>query len=92
MGVHIGAKITLDIAYPLFEEARALAARERTTLRALVEEGLRQVVARARSRESFRLRDARFKGAGRGLRPEYATGGWARIRRAACEGRGGRSR
>lgn len=81
-------KTTLDIADPLFEEAKALASEQGTTLRALVEEGLRHVVTRAQSRQRFHLRDARFKGKGRGLRPEYAAGGWERIRSAAYEGRG----
>jgi len=34
-------KTTIDIADPLLDEARKLAAREGTTLRALVERGLR---------------------------------------------------
>ena len=61
MGTHTGMKTTLDIADPLLAEAKALAARQATTLRALVEEGLRHVVARARSGARFQLRDARFK-------------------------------
>ena len=81
-------KTTIDIADPLLEEAKSAAVRRGTTLRALVEEGLRHVLAGARSRERFRLRDARFKGKGRGLTPEYAAGGWERIRSAAYEGRG----
>jgi putative antitoxin of VapBC-like toxin-antitoxin system len=81
-------KTTLDISDPLFAEAKALATEKGTTLRALVEEGLRQVVAGARTSKRFRLRDAAFKAKGRGLRPEYATAGWERIRRAAYEGRG----
>lgn len=81
-------KTTLDIADPLLEEAKVLAAESGTTLRALVEEGLRHVVTRQRARKPFHLRDARFKGRGRGLRPEYAAGGWERIRSAAYEGRG----
>src|SRR5260221_14124603 len=88
MGTHM--KTTLDVSTPLLEEAKAVAARERTTLRALVEEGLRAVLARKRSSRRFRLRDASFKG-GRGLHPDFATrGGWSRLREAAYdEGRGG---
>jgi hypothetical protein len=83
-------KTTLDLSAPLLEEAKALAARERTTLRALVEEGLRAVLARKRSSRAYRLRDASFKG-GRGLHPDFAArGGWAKLREAAYdEGRGG---
>jgi hypothetical protein len=54
MGSHITT--TLDLSGPLLEEAKAVAARERTTLRALVEEGLRAVLARKRSSKRFRPR------------------------------------
>ena len=51
-------KMTLDIADPLLREAEQLAARDGTTLRALVEQGLRQVVAeRAPRLTAFKLRD-----------------------------------
>jgi hypothetical protein len=80
-------KTTLEISDPLLREARKLAARERTTLRALVEQGLRRVVAERGRKPSFRLRKASFKG--RGLRPEVADAGWDRIRDLAYEGRGG---
>lgn len=83
-------KTTLDLSAPLLEEAKAVAARERTTLRELVEDGLRAVLARKRSGQPFRLQDASFKG-GRGLHPQFAArGGWARLREAAYDdGRGG---
>ena len=80
-------KTTLDIADPLLREAKRVAAREGTTLRALVEQGLRRVVAEKRSQVPFKLRRASFKG--KGLRPELQEGGWDRIRDMAYEGRGG---
>jgi hypothetical protein len=81
-------KTTLDVSDPLLEEAKALAAREGTTLRALVEEGLRAVLARKTTGRRFRLRDASFKG--RGLHPDFAArGGWSRIRDAAYDEEGG---
>ena len=80
-------KTTLDISDPLLRDARKIAARERTTLRALVEEGLRHVVAAKGRRGGFRLRDASFKG--RGLKPEWRGASWERLREAAYEGRGG---
>ena len=79
-------KTTLDISETLLQQAKRLAARERTTLRALVEQGLRQVVTEKQRRGSFRLRDASFKG--RGMRPELADAGWERVRDLAYEGRG----
>ncbi len=87
---HIGCrmKTTLDISDPLLREARKLAARERTTLRALVEQGLRRVVVeRGRRAPAFRLRKASFKG--RGLRPEIRDAGWDRLRELAYQDRGG---
>jgi hypothetical protein len=80
-------KTTLDISDPLLREARKIAARERTTLRALVEQGLRRVLAEKARKPAFRLRKASFKG--RGLRPEIADAGWDRLRDLAYEGRGG---
>jgi len=80
-------KTTLEISDPLLREARKLAARERTTLRALVEQGLRQVVAEKKQKPVFRLRKASFRG--RGLRPELGGAGWERLRDLAYEGRGG---
>jgi hypothetical protein len=80
-------KTTLDISDPLLLEARKVAARDRTTLRALVEQGLRRVVADKKRRRQFRLRKASFKG--RGLRAELGDAGWERLRDLAYEGRGG---
>ena len=52
-------KTTLDIADPLLEQVRAIAARDGETLRSLVEQGLRRVVAeRAVKAKPFKLRDA----------------------------------
>jgi hypothetical protein len=80
-------KTTLDISDPLLREARKVALRERTTLRSLVEQGLRQVVTEKKRRKKFRLRKAAYKG--RGLRPELRDTGWERLRDVAYEGRGG---
>lgn len=80
-------KTTVDIPDSLLAEAKELAARRRTTLRALVERGLREVVRRSRRPEDFRLRRVTF--GGRGLQPEFRDGNWHRIREASYEGRGG---
>lgn len=62
MGSHM--KTTLDLTDPLFHEAKALAYEQKTTLRALVEDGLRIVIAQRKqgAATSFKLRDARFDG------------------------------
>jgi hypothetical protein len=80
-------KTTIDVAGPLLEEAKSVAAREGTTLRALVEEGLRGVLARRKTDRPFRLRDASFKG--RGLQPGVSLERWDVIRDLIYAGRGG---
>ena len=80
-------KITVEISDHLLCEVRKLAARDGTTLRALVEQGLRSVVAERKRKRVFRLRKASFKG--QGLRPELADVGWERLRDLTYEGRGG---
>ena len=79
-------KTTVDIPDPLLEEARRTAEREGTTLRALVETGLRRVLSDAKSPNPFQLRDARFEG--EGLQPGVASGEWEALRAAIYEGRG----
>jgi len=80
-------KTTVDIPDPLLEEARRAAEREGTTLRALVEAGLRRVLAERRAKTTpFRLRDARFRG--EGLQPGVVSGDWDAIRGEIYEGRG----
>ena len=81
-------KTTLDIADPLFAEAKRVAARDGETLRSLVEQGLRKVLAeRERKPKPFKLRKASFKGTG--LSPEFQGASWEKIREAIYEGRGG---
>ncbi|MCK6385638.1 MAG: type II toxin-antitoxin system VapB family antitoxin [Rhodocyclaceae bacterium] len=80
-------KTTIEIPDALMEQARRLAAREHTTLRALVEQGLREVIADKKRAAGFRLRRATFKGSG--LQPPLRDAGWERIRDMSYEGRGG---
>ena len=79
-------KTTIEIADPLLSEARKLATREGVTLRNLVERGLHRVVAESKSRPSFKLRSASFKG--NGLQPEFRDASWAASRDAAYQDRG----
>lgn len=85
MGTHM--KTTIEISDPLLAQARKLAAREKTTLRTLVESGLRKVIAEKRQTGQFQLRRASFKG--QGLQPEVAGSSWDRLRELAYEGHGG---
>ena len=79
-------KTTVDIAEPLLVEAKRIAAEQGTTLRELVEQGLRSAIEQRRDRGPFRLRDGSVSGSG--LRPEVADGSWQRIRDLAYDGRG----
>jgi hypothetical protein len=78
-------KTTIDIADPVLHEAKKLAAREGTTLRALVEEGLRQAMAerRQRKRRPYRQRLVVFRG--NGLTPEFRNASWAEVIEASHE-------
>ena len=78
-------KTTIDISDALFAEARKVAERERLTLRALIEEGLRESIARRSQRRTFKLRRASFRGKGMAA---MAPAGWDEIRSLAYEGRG----
>ena len=80
-------KTTVEIADTLLQEARRVAARERTTVRALVEEGLRRVVAERSHPAAYRLRRATFKG--NGLQAAASDASWDELRQFAYEGRGG---
>jgi hypothetical protein len=62
-------KTTVDISDPLLRQARTVAAKRGTTLRALVEQGLRQVID-GKPAKPFKLKDGSFKG--KGLSPQAA--------------------
>ncbi len=79
-------KTTVEIPSALLGQAKRLAAKEHTTVKALVEEGLRRLMAERESFKPFTLRKATFKG--NGLQPEMADASWQKIRDAAYEGRG----
>ena len=80
-------KTTVEIADPLLREARKLAARERVTLKTLIERGLSQVLRETKRPVAFRLRRAAFKG--RGLQAEFRDASWEKLGHAAYESRGG---
>jgi hypothetical protein len=80
-------KTTIQIPDSLFEEARKLAHLQRTTLKALVVEGLRRVVSERKRHSRFHLRKATFKG--KGLQPHLAGASWEELRELSYEGRGG---
>jgi hypothetical protein len=80
-------KTTIQIPDSLFKEARRVAREERTTMKALIETGLRKVISEHKQHERFKLRKATFKG--KGLQPHLADATWEKLRDMSYEGRGG---
>lgn len=81
MGTHM--KTTVDIADPLLNRAKKLAAQEGITLREVIERGLRKVLADSRSNTRFTLRDASV--GGKGLHPDARAATWEQIREMSYE-------
>lgn len=79
-------KTTVEIADALLDEAKRVASRESSTLRELIEEGLRRSLDERKRKKAFRLRQASFRG--KGLQPGVSTD-WNRIRELIYEHRGG---
>ena len=79
-------KTSVDISDSLFAEAKAAAQEEGTTLRALIEEGLRLVLERRCVEPQAELPDLRF--GGNGLLGEFHNADWGKIRDASYDGRG----
>lgn len=81
-------KTTIEIRTDLLREAKEQARREKTTLRALVEAGLRQELRRRKGRRKpYRWKDASV--GGEGLQPGIDLRNWEQIRAMIYEGRGG---
>jgi hypothetical protein len=77
MGAHM--KTTIELGDSLLAEAKRVAAERNTTLRALVEAGLREVLGEhRRAAAPFRLRRVTAKG--KGLRPELQGASWQQLR------------
>jgi Arc/MetJ family transcription regulator len=79
-------KTTIEISEPLLTEAKKAAARDGTTLRTLVEHGLRHELKQRKSPLSFRLRKASFNGKGLQTAAKGLT--WDQVRDLAYSGRG----
>jgi hypothetical protein len=79
-------KTTIDIPSPLLEQAKTVAAEEGTTLRRLVEEGLRLVIERHDEPVGFKLRSASFRGDG--VQPGVDLQRWDQVRGLIYQGRG----
>jgi hypothetical protein len=86
MGHHI-MKTTIEIADDLFERAQVLARREKTTFRAITEQGLRLVLQESRARPA-RWTWKPLVVRGRGLTEAFKDAGWVKIRDESYRGRG----
>jgi len=87
MGSHI-MKTTIEIADDLFERAQKLARKERTTFRALTEEGLRLVLAGKHQNRPKKLPPLVTFGE-EGPTEEFRDWNWDQIRAEIYKGRGG---
>ena len=84
MGCHM--KTTIEIADDLFARARRLAQQERTTFRALTEEGLRRVLAEKGPRKGKSLPPL-VTVRGTGMTEEFQNAPWEKIRDEIYRGR-----
>ena len=74
-------KTTVELPDELLREVQRLARAEGTTMRSLMEEGLREVIARHLAAGRFSLRDASVPG--EGVSAPFADATWAQLREAA---------
>ncbi len=74
-------KTTLELPDALLERARRHAKSHNMTMKALIEQGLRSVMAEKAGAQRFKLRDGSYHGEG-GLAPEFRNAGWDQIRDA----------
>ncbi len=73
-------KTTIELPDELLERTKAVARRENSTLKALMEEGLR-LALRSRNRKRATAFEVKPFGGG-GLTPEFADAGWEKVRDA----------
>jgi hypothetical protein len=79
-------KTTIELPDPLFAQARRYAGAHKVTMKSLIEQGLRKVMAEKKSEKPFKLRDGSV--GGNGLTPEFQNATWEQIRDAIYEGHG----
>lgn len=79
-------KTTIEISDDLMKQAKKLAARRNSTLRAVIERAIRTALKEEQRAEKFKLPDRSVDG--KGLQPEFEHRPWSDIRDAAYKGRG----
>lgn len=80
-------KTTVEIPDDLIKKAKALAASRGTTLRSIIERGIRATLNEERRQVRYELPDRSVSG--KGLQAGFQHGEWADIRDTAYSGRGG---
>jgi hypothetical protein len=80
-------KTTVHIPDALLKEAQLIAAKEKTTLKALIAEGLKEVVQQRKTRKPFKLKDMSYPPAHL-VKEKVEPKSWDEIRAIIYEGRG----
>jgi len=83
---NVAMKTTVELPDALLREAKRIALKRRTTVKALIEQGLRSVLADPKGKAGFRLRHAAFKG--NGLAAGHSLQDWAAVRDLVYSERG----
>jgi predicted DNA-binding ribbon-helix-helix protein len=80
-------KTTINISDALHEEVRKIARIEKTTMKDLIEEGLRRIISDRKRKSDFHPRKVTFKG--NGLQAHMEGISWEKIREMTYEDLGG---
>lgn len=80
-------KTTVELSDELLTAAKRLAVKRHTTLRAIIEQGIRNTLREQQQGGKYVLPDMSV--GGEGLQPEFRDKSWSDIRGATYEGRGG---
>ena len=79
-------KTTVEISDELLNKAKRLAVKRRVTLRAIIEQGIRNTLKEQQNGGQYVLPDKSVKG--NGLQAEFSNKAWSDLRDATYEGRG----
>ncbi|MCL2831281.1 MAG: DUF2191 domain-containing protein [Betaproteobacteria bacterium] len=79
-------KTTIELPDALFGQARHYADTHNMTMKALIEQSLREIMAKKEKKPKFKLRDGSV--GGNGLTPEFQNAPWEKFLDAIYEGRG----
>ena len=78
-------KTTIELPDALLGQARRYAGARNMTMKALIEQGLRKIMAEEKNEPKFKLRDCSV--GGNGMTPEYQNATWEQKLEMIYEGR-----